>query len=60
MVISGSQHPLKVDYRIPKDIIQLLVNKILVVVVVVVVCSRVVKSSCENFFLQLLRWILLP
>ena len=59
MVISGSQHPLKVDYRIPKDIIQLLVNKILVVVVVVV-CSRVVKSPCENFFLQLLRWIFLP
>ena len=37
MVISGSQHPLKVDYRIPKYIIQLWVNKILVVVVVVVV-----------------------
>ena len=37
MVISGSQHPLKVDYRIPKYIMQLWVNKILVVVVVVVV-----------------------
>ena len=37
MVISGSQHPLKVDYRIAKYIIQLWVNKILVVVVVVVV-----------------------
>ena len=23
-------------------------------------CSRVVRSSCENFFLQLLRWIFLP
>ena len=34
--ISGSQHPLKVDYRIPKYIIQLWVNKILVVVVVFV------------------------
>ena len=37
MVISGSQHPLKVGCRIPKYIIQLWVNKILVVVVVVVV-----------------------
>ena len=36
MVISVSQHPRKVDYRIPKYIIQLWVNKILVVVVVVV------------------------
>ena len=35
MVISGSQHPLKVDYSILKYIIHLWVNKILVVVVVV-------------------------
>ena len=37
MVISGSQHPLKVDYSILKYIIHLWVNIILVVVVVVVV-----------------------
>ena len=35
MVISGSQHPLKVDYSILKYITHLWVNKILVVVVVV-------------------------
>ena len=35
MVISGSQHPLKVDYSILKYIVHLWVNKILVVVVVV-------------------------
>ena len=48
MVISGSQHPLKVDYRIPKYIIQLWVNKIHVVVVVVVVAVVEVFST-DNF-----------
>ena len=44
MVISGSQQPLKVDYRIPKYIIQLWVNKILVVVVV----AFSFQAECEQ------------
>ena len=54
MVISGSQHPLKVDYRIPKYIIQLWVNKILVVVVMVTLLEFNVKieKSILKYFID--------
>ena len=52
MIISGSQHPLKVDYRIPKYIIQLWVNKILAFVVVVVLCKEKGGSIMILFWIE--------
>ena len=52
MIISGSQHPLKVDYRIPKYIIQLWVNKILAFVVVVVLCKENGGSIMILFWIE--------
>ena len=49
MVISGSQHPLKVNYRIPKYIIQLSENKIINVVVVVLIGADMINNDEHSY-----------